>query len=241
MRGHNKPMKMQQQFLHFSSPLKHDYRMWIHHDGTEMACAKVAMWLNHGGFLWLRSDEPAGKSHLLHALAQEYSQLKRIEPSKRLSPIKQVAVWLDELADADLWALDLPAGKLSNRTALALFHLIERAKESQRALLISWRCPDKDLEPAELASRLRMMEQVSIQSPTSDGDLRRVLQATASQLHWDIPEALIKVMIQYLPRDLSVQIHALHRLEAASLEERARLTQAWAKKKLRILKSGYSH
>jgi len=235
MRGRNKVMSMQQQFLHFSSPLKHDYRMWIHHAGTELACAKVAMWLNQGGFLWLTSDEPAGKSHLLHALAQEYSQLKRIEPRPRLSPIKQVAVWLDELAASDLWVLDLQAGKLPNRTALALFHLIERAKESQQALLISWRCPDEDLEPVELASRLRIMEQVKIQAPTSDHDLHRVLQATASQLHWDIPEGLIKVMIQYLPRDLSVQINALHRLEAASLEERARLTQAWAKKKLQLM------
>lgn len=227
-------MKMQQQFLHFSSPLKHDYRMWIHHKGTEMACAKLAMWLNQGGFLWLTSDEAAGKSHLLHALAQEYPQLKRVEPGKRLSPIKQVAVWLETLADADLWALDLHAGKLSSRTALALFHLIERAKESQHGLLISWRCPDEDLEPDELASRLRMMEQIKIRPPEGDEDLALVLQATARQLHWDIPNALIKVMIQHLPRDLTVQMDALYRLEAASLEERARLTQAWAKKKLKL-------
>jgi len=227
-------MKMQQQFLHFSSPLQHDYRMWVHHSGTEIACAKVAMWMNQGGLLWLTSDEAAGKSHLLHALAQEYSQLKRIEPGKRLNPIKQVAVWLDVLKDANLWVLDLHEGQLPNRTALALFHLIERAKESQRALLISWRCPDMDLEPPELASRLRMMEQVKIHAPETDEDLRLVLQATAGQLHWDIPEALIKVMLQHLPRDLGVQMDALHRLESASLEERARLTQTWAKKKLQL-------
>ncbi|MDQ6994473.1 MAG: hypothetical protein Q9M18_02620 [Mariprofundaceae bacterium] len=225
---------MQQQFLHFSSPLKHDYRMWVHHKGTEMACAKLAMWLNQGGFLWLSSDEAAGKSHLLHALAQEYPQLKRVEPGKRLSPMKQVAVWLETLADADLWALDLHAGKLSKQTALALFHLIERAKESQHALLISWRCLDEDLEPDELASRLRMMEQIKLQAPESDDDLALVLQATAKQLHWDIPNGLIKVMIRHLPHDLTVQMNALYRLEAASLEERARLTQAWAKKKLKL-------
>jgi len=227
-------MKMQQQFLHFSSPLQHDYRMWVHHSGSEIACAKVAMWMNQGGLLWLTSDEPAGKSHLLHALAQECPQLQRIEPGKRLNPIKQVAVWLERLKGADLWALDLHAGKLPNRTALAMFHLIERAKESQHALLIAWRCSDEDLEPAELASRLRMMEQVSIHAPETDEDLKRVLKSTAHQLHWDIPDALIKVMLQHLPRDLGVQIDALHRLEAASLEERARLTQAWAKKKLQL-------
>jgi len=229
-------MQMQQQFLHFSSPLKHDYRMWVHHGGTAMACARIARWLSQGGFLWLTSDEAAGKSHLLHALAQEFPQLIRIEAAKRLDPIQQVAIWLDALADADLWALDLPAGKLPKQTALALFHLIERAKESQHALLISWRCPDAALEPAELASRLRMMEQATIQGPQTDEDLSRVLQATAQQWHWDIPEGLIKVMVQHLPRDLGVQIDALHRLEAASLEERARLTQTWAKKTLQLVK-----
>jgi len=227
-------MKMQQQFLHFSSPLQHDYRMWVHHSGSAVACAKVAMWMNQGGFLWLTSDEPAGKSHLLHALEQECPQLKRVEPGKRLNPIKQVACWLDSLVDADLWALDLHAGKLPERTALALFHLIERAKESQHALLISWRCPDDELQPEELASRLRMMEKVSIQAPETDEDLRRVLKSTARQLHWDIPEALIKVLLQHLPRDLGIQMDALHRLEAASLEERTRLTQKWAKKKLQL-------
>ncbi|MDQ6952532.1 MAG: hypothetical protein Q9M15_03290 [Mariprofundaceae bacterium] len=236
MKRRNKSMKMQQQYLHFSSPLKHDYHMWVHHSGTEIACAKLAIWMNQGGILWLTSDEPAGKSHLIHALAQEYSQLKRIEPGKRLTPIKQVAVWLDILKDTNLWVLDLHAGKLPKRTALALFHLIERAKESQHALLISWRCPDTDLKPSELASRLRMMEQVKIQAPETNADLRRVLQATARQLHWDIPEGLIKVLIQHLPRNLGIQIDALHRLEAASLEERTRLTQVWAKKKLQLLK-----
>jgi len=78
------------------------------------------------------------------------------------------------------------------------------------------------------------MEQVKIRAPEGDEDLALVLQATARQLHWDIPNALIKVMIQHLPRDLTVQMDALYRLEAASLEERARLTQAWAKKKLKL-------
>jgi len=229
-------MQMQQQFLHFSSPLKHDYRMWVHHAGTEMASAQVAMWLNQGGLLWLKSDAPAGKSHLLHALAQEYPQLQRIEPNTRLAAIRQVAVWLEQLQGAKLWCLDLPAGKLPNATATALFHLVERAKETHHPLLISWRCPDRALEPVELASRLRMMPQVKIIPPESDQDLLKVLQATAHQLHWDMPDSLIRVMIHHLPRDLKTQIQALHRLESASLEERTRLTQAWAKEKLKLPK-----
>ena len=229
-------MPMQQQFLHFSSPLKHDYRTWVHHDGTEMACSKVAIWLTDGGLLWLKSDEPAGKSHLLHALVQEYPQLKRVEVNAKLAAIKQVAIWVDQLHDAPLWCIDLAAGAVANNTGIALFHLIERAKETQHPLLISWRCRDVDLSPPELSSRMRMMEQAQIMPPESDEDLSRVLQATGHQLHWDIPAGLIKVMINHLPRNLNSQIQALHRLEAASLEERARLTQVWAKEKLKLPK-----
>lgn len=224
-----------QQLLQFSSPLAHDYRMWVHHAGTATASAKVAMWLQHGGFLWLNSSSAAGKSHLLHALAQEYSEFCRVEASKkRLEPVQQVAVWLNTLQCYQHWAVDLYPNQVSEQTALALFHLIERAKEAKRPLLIAWRCKDDDLQPDELASRMRMMEQVMLEAPESDADLGRVLKATAKQLSWDIPDGVIKVMLQHLPRDLNTQIEALHRLEAASLEERARLTQVWAKKKLNI-------
>jgi len=227
-------MVMKQQFFHFSSPLQHDYSMWVHHSGSETACAKVAMWMNQGGLLWLTSAEPAGKSHLLHALAQECPQLQSIKPSKRLNPTEQVAVWLNDLAEADLWVLDLHAGQLPERTALALLQLIERAKESQHALLISWRCSDEGVKPVELSNHLCDMEQVTIQAPQTDEDLKRVLQSSAHQLHWNIPETLIKVMLRHLPHDLAVQMDALHCLEAASLEERTRLTQTWAKKKLQL-------
>jgi len=225
---------MQQQRLQLSAPALPPYHTWVHHQGTALACARIAVWFIEGGIIWLKSDIPAGKSHLLQALKQEHPQLACVHVSAKLTPLKQVAIWLEHLEAHAFWSVDLPAGALPHTLAIALFHLIERAKEMNRPLLIAWRCHDDALAPAELASRMRMMEQVHISPPERDPDLRAVLQAVGKQLHWDIPENFLKVMLSHLARDLETQIQALKHLEAASLEERARMTQTWAKQTLNI-------
>ncbi|MDX8397467.1 MAG: hypothetical protein R8K49_04010 [Mariprofundaceae bacterium] len=225
---------MLQQRLKFTAPISQDTHAWVHHRGTEPACSRLALWLIHGGLLWLNSSNTAGKSHLLKVLYLEQAHLGLVTVQSELSSIKQVSNWLEVLTPYANWAIDLPAGPLPHHTGLALFHLIERAKQMNRPLLISWRCPDQELGPIELASRMRMLEQLQLQSPDCDEDLKSVLQACAKQLHWDIPEALLKVMLTYLSRDLSTQINALHHLESASIEERARLSQTWARNKLQV-------
>jgi len=225
---------MTQQRLLFTSPITPGYHTWIHHQGTISACTRLAMWLNNGGILWLKSDSPAGKSHLLRALQEEYPQLACLQIQPALPALQQVAAWLEILEKHTFWSIDLPAHGLPEHTATALFHLIERAKTMARPLLIAWRCEDHDLAPAELASRMRMMEQICIAPPESDDDLHNVLKAAAHQLHWDMPDKLIKVMITHLARDLDSQLSALKHLEAASQTERAHMTQAWARQKLNI-------
>ncbi|PCI44653.1 MAG: hypothetical protein COB41_03830 [Proteobacteria bacterium] len=192
------------------------------------------MWLNEGGLLWLKSDSPAGKSHLLRALQEEYPQLARLHIQPSLSALQQVASWLETLENYTFWSIDLPAHDLPKDTATALFHLIEHAKDKSRPLLIAWRCADDELTLPELASRMRMLEQVYITPPESDHDLHNVLKAAAQQLHWDMPDKLIKVMLTHLARDLDSQLSALKHLEAASQIERTRMTQAWARQKLNI-------
>lgn len=225
---------MTQQRLLFTLPITPGYHTWVHHQGTLTACTRLAVWLNEGGTLWLKSDDPAGKSHLLRALQEEYPQLARLQVQASLSSLQQVASWLEVAENHDLWSIDLPAKSLPKHTATALFHLIEHAKEKARPLLIAWRCADHELTLPELASRMRMMEQVLITPPESDHDLHRVLKATAQQLHWDMPDKLIKVMLTHLARDLDSQLSALRHLESASQTERARMTQAWVRIKLNV-------
>ncbi|MDQ6967113.1 MAG: hypothetical protein Q9M14_00340 [Mariprofundaceae bacterium] len=225
---------MTQQRLLFTLPATPGYHTWVHHQGTTQACIRLSRWLNEGGILWLKSDTPAGKSHLVRALQEEYPQLARLQIQPSLPALQQIASWLETLENYDFWSVDLPAHSLPKHTATALFHLIERAKEKARPLLITWRCPDHELTPPELASRMRMIEQVYIKPPESDIDLHHVLKAAAQQLHWDMPDKLIKVMLTHLARDLDTQLSALKRLEAASQIERTRMTQAWARQKLNI-------
>jgi len=225
---------MTQQRLLFTLDSTPGYHTWVHHQGTSTACARLAIWLNLGGTLWLKSDVPAGKSHLLRALQEEYPQLACLQAQPSLSAHQQVAIWLETLEKHDFWSVDLPAHSLSKPTATALFHLIEHAKEKSHPLLIAWRCSDHELAPPELASRMRMIEQVHMTPPESDHDLHNVLKSAAHQLHWDMPDKLIKVMLTHLARDLESQLSALRHLEAASQTERARMTQAWVRRKLNI-------
>jgi len=192
------------------------------------------MWMIHGGMLWLTSDGPAGKTHLIQSLQQTHPELAVLTPSASLPALTQVSSWLETLEKHAYWCIDLPAGAISHNTGLAIFHLIERAKSMRAALLIAWQCPDDELAPPELASRMRMMEQAHIFPPESDDDLRLVLRAVAQQLQWDISESFLKVMLNYLPRDLNTQIQALRHLEAASAEERVRISQAWARERLNV-------
>jgi chromosomal replication initiation ATPase DnaA len=103
-----------------------------------------------------------------------------------------------------------------------------------RPLLISWRCHEEQLSPPELSSRMRMMERAGMSPPVADSDLKAVMQSVADGLQWQVKESVLSLMLTHLPRTLEQQIKALTELESASLEERQRITQAWAKEKLNL-------
>lgn len=71
-------------------------------------------------------------------------------------------------------------------------------------------------------------------APVADADLRAVMQSVADGLQWQVKESVLSLMQTHLPRTLEEQIKALTELESASLEERQRITQAWAKAKLNL-------
>ncbi|MDT8375711.1 MAG: hypothetical protein RQ867_03115 [Mariprofundaceae bacterium] len=226
---------MQQQRLNFNIPVSYTYGSWIRHSGVEHGCNRIALWLVQGGMLWLNSDGVAGKTHFLHALKQEHPHAGLVlvgagqEPSVRL-----VEGWLRQLEPFACWMVDLPAGPVSRACGLALFHLIERAREMNRSLLISWRCGDDALAPAELSSRMRMMEQATMAPPSSDQDMRAIIHSVADELQWSVKESVVSLMLSQLPRTIGDQVDALKQLESAALEDRRRITRIWAKEKLKL-------
>lgn len=213
-----------------------EYGRWIHHEGVSLAESRLATWLLQGEQLWLSSTEPAcGKSHLLHEIAQSCPYLGTLTISDEKMDdhaVSLIATWMKQLHPFSHWAINIAAGAVDANIGEALFHLIERAKEGGQALLIVWHCPDADLHPAELASRLRMMEQVQIRAPNSDQDMKEVIRSIAQNYRWDLPEQIIQVMLSHTDRSLTHQIEALVKLEAESRPERVRTTQRWAREQL---------
>jgi len=226
---------MHQQRLKFSIPASYRYGSWIRHCGVESGCSRIALWLVQGGTLWLTSDSVAGKTHFLHALKQEHPHIGLVlVDGKQEASVRLVDRWLKQLEPFACWIVDIPAGPISRACGLALFHLMERAREMNRSLLIAWRCSDDELSPPELSSRMRMMEQVRFIPPVSDLDMKKIIYSVAEELQWNVKESVVSLMLSQLPRTIADQVDALKQLESASLEERKRMTQAWAKEKLNL-------
>ncbi len=226
----------QQQTLALNIPAHFNYGDWIRHAGVEQAGNRLALWLVHGGRIWLTSPHMSGKSHLLRLLQQEHPRMGLLHVAlvTDRSALHLVEDWLCMLHDKAFWAVDVPAGDVPVNVGLALFHLLERARDMHRPLLLAWR-PAGDLSgPPELMSRLKgSMEHLESHAPACDTDLRRVLQSVACSRQWDIQAHALDTMLQWLPRRLDVLLPALLHLEKVSLaDRRKRLSQNWIRSQL---------
>ncbi|MDQ7001167.1 MAG: glucose-inhibited division protein A [Ghiorsea sp.] len=223
----------EQQTLALLLPIKKHYGSWVRHPQVEEASGRLALWFVQGGLLWLTSEEEAaGKSHLLQALADENPHVALLACDKRnVSSVQQLKLWLEQCEHQAYWILDLPAGEIPTPFAYAVFHLIERAKEMNKALLISWRCAENKM-PDELRSRLLMMAKVAMSAPVDDVDLKRVLDSVLRHMQWDMKETVLPTLLQHVPRTLGALLRALILLDAYSKAHKVRMNASLA---LRVL------
>ena len=228
---------MQQQLLDLRLTPGYEYGNWVRHAGIETAHNRLALWLVHGGRLLLASDAPAGKTHLLHALAKEQAQIGLVTPGPETAhAILQVRIWLKQLSGYAYWVVDVAAGPVPRTTAIALFHLLERAREMNRHVVIAWRNEGLTGLPPELASRLTAMERIDMYPPENDHDLMTVLRSVADARQWAVDDATLQFMLTHLPRHLHRMLHALKELENSSLAAHQRLTRAWAGKQIKHMR-----
>ena len=209
-------------------------RQWVRHAGVEAASNRLALWLVHGGCLRLSSETPAGKSHLLRLIANEWPQcglLTITDAMAKAAGWRLVQQWVGELNSKAMWLLDVQAGPLPASIAYAIFHCLERARDMQRPLVISWR-GDATSCPPELSSRLNAMEMVTLTPPTSDEDLLAIMKSCSSRLQWEVREQMLQSMLVYLPRRLDLLLEALAELEALSFEQQQKPSGAWLKQQL---------
>ena len=224
--------------LQMNLPENYDYGTWVRHAGVEDACDRLALWRVHGGRLWLTSGQPAGKSHLLRTFSNDDTAVAMLDlvaiadrPATSQSSARLAQLWLAGLEEHRYWLIDLPAGSLPQAGALALFHILERARDVQSAVAIAWRGEAESLPP-ELSSRLLAMETLQMCAPEQDDALLQVLRSSAGSLQWDIREQVLQAMLTYLPRQLDILMPALKELERRSFEQKHKPGPAWVKQQL---------
>lgn len=224
-------VRSEQQALALSLPPKLDYGSWVQHPQVEDASGRLALWLVRGGMLWLSSERIAGKSHLIQAVFQDCPQVKLLTIDRRgLSSVQQLKVWLQTCEHHAYWVLDLPAGKLSPTLGYAVFHLIERAKNMNKSLLISWRCEADDMWPPELSSRLLMVDGVHMSAPLHDEDLQKVLQSVLKNMQWDMKDTVLPTLLQHVARELSALLDAISKLNDYSKKHNKKINGTLALK-----------
>jgi len=223
----------EQQALSLWIPEQKHYGNWVRHAQAEEVSGRLALWLVQGGMLWLTSDEVAGKSHLIQAVFQAQPQVAVLSPEVRqTSSVAQLRAWLKVCEHHAYWVLDLPAGALSTALGYAVFHLIERAKDMNKALLISWRSDAESMQPPELSSRLLMMDRVDIAPPHADDDLKAILESVLQTMQWDMKDTVLPMLLQHIPRTLTDLLHAIDTLDMYSREHRVKMNAALALKVL---------
>ncbi|MDX8388137.1 MAG: hypothetical protein R8M46_06340 [Ghiorsea sp.] len=223
----------EQQTLILPLPVQKHYGNWVKHTQVEGASGRLALWFVQGGLLWLSSSEVAGKSHFLQALGEEHPHVAMLQCDQNAtSSVHQLKLWLEACEFQAYWVLDLPEGVLAPVYSYAVFHLIERAKEMNRSLLISWRCGEGDLQPPELSSRLLMMERADMAAPSDDAELNAVLQSVLQTMQWDMKDTVLPTLLQHVPRNLSALLEAIAQLDVYSRKHRVNMNAALA---LRVL------
>ncbi len=221
-------------------PVQRDYGSWVRHANVETACNRLALWQVHGGRLWLYSDSPAGKSHLLQSLQDEQATRwidLAVESYASINSWQLAQRWMEQIGAAQRWLFDLPAGALPRSVAYALFHILERSRAAGSDLVVAWR-GDPTTLPPELSSRLLAMEQLDMAPPDDDESLLEILRHAAANMQWDVREQVLKALLIYLPRRLDLLMAALQQLEKNSLEERHKPGAAWVKQQLLQMQLG---
>jgi len=224
--------------LQMNLPPAYDYGAWIRHAGVEASCNRLALWSVHGGNIWLASESAAGKTHLLRTFAAEQASnhcsiaiLDVLADTHARNSWQLAQQWVESLQGCNHWLIDVPAGDIEQAVALALFHMLERARDLQCAVVIAWR-GDVGHLPPELSSRLLGMEKVDMAPPADDDVLLQILRTSAGDLQWDIREQVLQAMLTYLPRQLDVLVAALKALETMSFEQKHKPGPAWVKQQL---------
>lgn len=186
--------------------------------------------------LWISGAAESGKSHLLQGLCQTVEAEQARAVYLNLEPTLDPAI-LRDLAAFDLVALDqLDAVIGQPDWELALFDLDNSVRDlggSWLVLASETPLPKISFQLADFASRARAMHWMQTGQLTDDEKvvvLKRVAQETGFQL----PDEVLRFLLDRAPREIGTLIGLLNRLAKESLRAHRRLTVPFLKQILEL-------
>ena len=188
-------------------------------------------------YLFIYGQQGSGRSHLLQAACHlaESQQLQSI-----YLPLGELQAYSPEelfegIEQVDLICLDdIDAVQGNGTWEQALFHLFNRIKAANTALLVTASCAVRELkiDLPDLASRLSWGS--LFQLKTLDDDQRQeALQFRALKRGIRIPDDVVQFIYHRCQRDTQELFAVLDKLDQASLKEKRKLTIPFIKTVLR--------
>lgn len=189
-------------------------------------------------FVYLYGDSGTGRTHLLQAFTQSYSEqfphgLVAYIP---LDNPQLVPEMIEGLGSFDAVCIDGVERCLGDKSwETALFNLYNQLKEQDKTLIIAGKEAPQQLSVAlqDLKSRLSAMLIHSIQ-PLSDDDKRLLLQNKAKERGLELTDEVTSFLISRQQRDLPHLLEVLEILDQASLQAKRRLTIPFVKQVLEL-------
>ncbi|NVK20886.1 MAG: DnaA regulatory inactivator Hda [Kangiellaceae bacterium] len=187
-------------------------------------------------FIYLYGDSGSGRSHLLQALAQQYSEHypQSLIAYLPLDNTMLVPQMLDGLSEFDCVCLDgFEAVTGDQEWETAIFNLYNSFKDGGKSLVITGLEAPAYLKTylPDLKSRLSAMFIHAIK-PLSDQDKLQFLSNKAQQRGLELSEDVAQFLLSRQQRDLPSLNHLLERLDHASLQAKRRLTIPFVKQVL---------
>ena len=186
--------------------------------------------------IYLYGDAGCGRSHLLQALTQQFSELypQSLIAYLPLDNAMLVPQMLDGLSDFDCVCLDgFEAVAANQEWETAIFNLYNLFKDSGKSLVITGLDAPANLKTylPDLKSRLSAMFIHAIK-PLSDQDKLQFLSEKAQQRGLELSDEVAQFLLSRQQRDLPSLNNLLERLDRASLQAQRRLTIPFVKQVL---------
>ncbi len=173
----------------------------------------------------VHGEEGSGKSHLLQAVCHD-ARGRALHAFYLDSPAQHDPGIAEGLEGFDIVCID-DAGELFGRDdwEVALFHLINGARDAHRRLVIAVDRPPRDLDVRLPDLRSRLLAALPVETDTlGDDEKLQLLKDKANRQGFGLPDEVGRFILSRADRSPRALVDLLERIELATLAEQRRVT-----------------